>query len=186
MTSTPATNPQAHKPALAAKTGQKPTHKPAYKARPAGPSALRGTQDARRQAALVLEVLCGMRSPIEAAKVMGVALPRYYLLETRALQGLINALEPLPRGPGRNPQAEIEALQRQLQRQKQELARGQSLLRASQRALGLPAAPPRDQKRPEGKLRKPKRPTVRALKAVAALRAGNELPAAEPPAEVAP
>lgn len=151
-------------------------------AKPVGPSALTGTPDARRHAALILEVLCGVRSPTEAAKAMQVALPRYYLLETRALQGLIQALEPRARGPGRDPEAEIVALQRQIHRQKQELTRGQSLMRASQRALGLPPPASRDQKQPaDGKIRKPRRPSVRALKAAAFLRAEPKPNAAEKP-----
>ena len=145
---------------------------PSKPAKPVGPSALTGTPEARRHAALILEVLCGVRSPTEAAKAMEVALPRYYLLETRALQGLIHALEPRARGPGRDPEAEIVALQRQLHRQKQELTRGQSLMRASQRALGLPPPASRDPKpAPDGSKRKPRRPSVRALKAAAFLRA---------------
>ncbi len=104
---------------------------------------------------------------------MGVALPRYYVLETRALQALIKAMEPLPRGPGRNPDAEIAALQTALARQKQELVRSQSLQRAMRSAIGITVAQPKDA-RPEPGKRKPKRPSVRALKAVKVLRAGLE------------
>ena len=86
--------------------------KPKQKPKPVGLGTLKGTPEARRQAALILEVLGGLRGPSDAAKAMGVALPRYYVLETRALQALIKAMEPLPRGPGRNPDAEIAALQR--------------------------------------------------------------------------
>jgi len=169
------TKAEAPKPSKAQRKVAKP-------AKPVGPSALTGTPEARRHAALILEVLCGVRSPTEAAKAMQVALPRYYLLETRALQGLIQALEPRPRGPGRDPEAEIAALQRQLQRQRQELTRGQSLMRASQRALGLPPPPSRDQKQPEdGKKRRPKRPSVRALKVAAILKTGPGPDAVERP-----
>jgi hypothetical protein len=164
----------------------KPPAKPKPKPKPVGLSTLKGTPDARRYAALILEVLGGLRGPTDAAKAMGVALPRYYMLETRALQALIKAMEPLPRGPGRNPDAEIAALQKQLARQKQELLRGQSLQRAMRSAMGIPVAQPKDAKPEPGK-RKPKRPTVRALKAVKVLRAGLEEPqptAPVPPREV--
>lgn len=169
------TKAEALKPSKAQRKAAKP-------AKPVGPSALTGTPEARRHAALILEVLCGVRSPTEAAKAMEVALPRYYLLETRALQGLIHALEPRARGPGRDPEAEIVALQRQIHRQKQELTRGQSLMRASQRALGLPPPASRDPKPATGgKKPKPRRPSVRALKAAAFLRGDAKPKAVEGP-----
>lgn len=150
--------------------------RPKKPAKPTGPGALKGSPEARRQAALILEVLCGVRTATDASKAMGIALPRYYLLETRALQGFILALEPLPRGPQKDPAMEIAALNRLLSRQKQELSRNQSLLRASQRALGLPAPAAREQRQgqkdapKDGKKRKPKRPSMRALRAVTALK----------------
>ncbi len=81
-------------------TAGKPPASPRPKkpAKPTGPGALKGSPEARRQAALILEVLCGVRTATDASKAMGIALPRYYVLETRALQGFILALEPLPRG----------------------------------------------------------------------------------------
>ena len=157
-------------------TAAKPpaSSRPKKPAKPTGPGALKGSPEARRQAALILEVLCGVRTATDASKAMGIALPRYYVLETRALQGFILALEPLPRGPQKDPAMEIAALNRLLSRQKQELSRNQSLLRASQRALGLPAPAAREQKQKdapkEGKKRKPKRPSMRALRAVTALK----------------
>lgn len=183
----------AKTPAHSAGSGQaKPEERPAVspakpkqKPKPVGLSTLKGTPEARRQAALILEVLGGLRGPSDAAKAMGVALPRYYVLETRALQALIKAMEPLPRGPGRNPDAEIAALQVALARQKQELVRSQSLQRAMRSAIGISLAQPKDAKPEPGK-RKPKRPSVRALKAVKVLRAGLEdAPLANVPAQEA-
>ncbi|MBP9891528.1 MAG: hypothetical protein KBG84_06440 [Planctomycetes bacterium] len=55
-----------------------PPAKPKQKPKPVGLSTLKGTPEARRQAALILEVLGGLRGPTDAAKAMGVALPRYY------------------------------------------------------------------------------------------------------------
>src|SRR5947209_17562740 len=57
------------------------------------------SREARQRAAAILEVLAGARSPTEAAQALGVSLPRYYLLEARALGGLLAACEPQP--PGR-------------------------------------------------------------------------------------
>lgn len=120
----------------------------------------------------MLEVLSGLRSPPDAAKSVGISLPRYYLLETRALQGLVSALEPLPKGRRRNAADEVALLNKQLSRMKLENVRLQSLLRAAQRAIGLPAPAAKDVKlkTANGKLRKPRKPVVRALRAVEALR----------------
>jgi hypothetical protein len=47
---------------------------------------------------VILEVLAGMRTPTEAATVVGLSVPRYYLWEQRALEGLVRACEPRPKG----------------------------------------------------------------------------------------
>ena len=66
--------------------------------RQAGAKVLVGSQAARQAAAVVLESVTGLCSVEEASARLSVAVPRYYVLETRALQGLIGALEPRPRG----------------------------------------------------------------------------------------
>lgn len=124
--------------------------------------------EARRSAALVLEVLAGARTPLEAAKAMGVSPPRYYLLEERGILGLVEALKPRARGPGRRPERELEKLRREVKRLERECARGQSLLRQAQRAMGLSSP---EEKPPEPGKRKPKRSRLaRALRAAEALR----------------
>jgi YD repeat-containing protein len=45
--------------------------------------------EARRLAAVILEVLAGLRGPAEAASACGLSLPRYYSCELRALHGLL-------------------------------------------------------------------------------------------------
>ena len=60
--------------------------------------------EAKRIAALVLEVLAGTRTPAEAAASLEVSLPRYYQLEGRAFQGLVAACEPLPHGRHSTPE----------------------------------------------------------------------------------
>src|SRR5205085_1816850 len=95
------------------------------------------TGDARRLAAAVLEVLAGARTPTEAATALGVSVPRYYQIESRALQGLLTACEPCPRGPGRSIDKELAAVRRDNQRLQRDLTRQQSLLRAAQRTVGL-------------------------------------------------
>ena len=64
---------------------------------------LPGSREARRMAALILETLGGLRTASEASEVMGVALVRYYVLEERALEAMIGAMEPRPRGRQRSP-----------------------------------------------------------------------------------
>src|SRR5436190_1278627 len=53
----------------------------------------KGGRVASQVAACVLEVLAGVRTPAEAAGELGVSLPRYYQLEQRALQGLVQGCE---------------------------------------------------------------------------------------------
>ena len=69
-----------------------------------------------------------------------MSLPRYYQMETRALQGLLAACEPRPRG--RQPQLaqELATLQQHNARLQREVARQQALVRLAQRAVGVPAA----------------------------------------------
>lgn len=140
------------------------------------------TTDARRRAAAVLEVLAGVRTPAQAAEAVGVSLPRYYLIELRAIGALVASCEPAPRGPQISDQRRIAALEREIAGLKREAGRQQALARAAQRALGLsPPTAPRPNgkigdKPPGGKTRRRKRPTVRALtlaKALAGAAAGN-------------
>jgi hypothetical protein len=129
---------------------------------------------ARRQAAAILEVLAGVRTPSDAAQVLGVSVARYYLLERRALAGLLGACEPSPRGPRADASRRVALLEKQLAHLQQQCARQQALARAAQRALGL--APPQPQK-PAGSTdakegsrpRRTRRPSVRALKMATAL-----------------
>src|SRR5260370_22673600 len=87
--------------------------------------------DARRLAVAVLEVLAGARTPTEAAQALGVSVPRYYQIESRALHGLLHACEPKPRGPGRSIDKQMTALRHESERLQRELTRQQTLLRAA-------------------------------------------------------
>lgn len=106
----------------------------------AGPHTLKGSQLARKSATVILEALTGLRSTQEAADAMGIALARYYVLETRALQGFICALEPRARGRQRTSEHDIRELKAELALQQRELLRYQALHRSAQRALGVPQA----------------------------------------------
>jgi hypothetical protein len=135
------------------------------KPRAKGPAVDGGSREARRLAAAILEVLGGARSPSDAADALGISLPRYYLLEARALSGLIEACEPRPLGRVRSPESELAAVQNDLERLKRENARLAALVRVAQRTIGL-AAPPPPKPSADGKKKRKRKPTVRALRAV--------------------
>jgi hypothetical protein len=132
-----------------------------------------GSREANRIAVAILEVLAGVRSPAEAADALEVSLPRYYLLETRALGGMVAACEPKPQGKQPSPQTRIVALEKELQQARRECARQQALVRVAQRSVGLSAAETPKGKassQPDRRGRKKRRPAVRALKAADTLR----------------
>lgn len=142
----------------------------------AGPDVKGGSQEARRVAAAVLEVLAGGITPTEAAGALGVSVPRYYQLECRALEGLVTGCEPRARGPGKSPDRALAMLTREHERTKRELARSQALARAAQRAVGLSLINTRrNAEAKPGKRRR--RPVVRALRAAQRLKAEEPLPA---------
>ena len=140
-----------------------------------GPRVEGGSRDARRVAALILEVLAGLRTPNDAARELGVSPTRYYMLEAQGLEALVEACEPKRRGPRVSAQAQIAKLEKKVAQLEKECARRQSLIRLSQRALGL--GKPAEPERKPGK-RGPKRPVVRALKAATQL--DNAPPASDP------
>ena len=106
-------------------------------AKPMGANALTGSSEAKRMAAIILEVLAGLRRTEDAAEALKVSLPRYYILETRALQGLIAALEPRTKGRQRRPGAEISGLTKERDQLQREVRRSQALLRAAQASAAL-------------------------------------------------
>ena len=144
-----------------------------------------GTGQANRIAVAILEVLAGLRTPAEAAQSLQISLPRYYVLETRALEGLVAACEPKPLGKQPTPETRIAALEKELQQTRHECARQQALVRAAQRTVGLtlPAARTVKQKAEgtkeatkKGGKRRRRRPTVRALRAAKTLRENSSVP----------
>jgi hypothetical protein len=95
---------------------------------------------------------------------------RYYLLERRALEGMVQALEPRPKGKRQRPEEAMNRLHREKRRLERELGRMQALVRASQRTMGLPPPPSREKRKGQ---RRGRRPSVRAMKAVALLQAAD-------------
>jgi hypothetical protein len=129
---------------------RKPRAKRAPRGTRTGPRAVVASDVARRTASLILEALTGVRTTQEAADALGVALPRYYVLETRALSSFVDALEPRSRGRQRGHAERVTELEADIARLERELRRFQALQRASQRALGLGALA----ETPAAKLRK--------------------------------
>jgi hypothetical protein len=139
------------------------------------------SREARRLAAAILEVLAGVRTPVEAVQQLDISVARYYIDEGRALQGLVAACAPRPRGRVRNPDSELVALRGECDQLRRQSARLQALVRVAQRTVGLAAVPAAKSDRAEGKKRRQRKPTARALKAAAALQEQGAAPA-EPPA----
>ena len=126
------------------------------------------TPEARKQAAAVLEVLAGLRTPEQAAEALSVSLPTYYNLETRALRGLFQGCLPQPPGRSMVLGAKLRAAELRCATLEKQVQRYQALLRTAQRNVGLmPVTTP---VKSDGKRRRRRKPSVRALRAVAALR----------------
>jgi hypothetical protein len=135
--------------------------------------------EARKLAACVLEVLAGLRSPEQAAQALSMSLPTYYNLETRALRGLIHGCTPTPPGRTLMLLKQVRGLELQCGTLQKQVGRYQALLRNAQRSAGL-LPPPVEVKAKTGARRKPKRPAIRALRAIEAI-ARVESPPAEQP-----
>jgi hypothetical protein len=152
--------------------------------RPAGTGArsprATASLEAKRRAAVILEVLAGSRRPSEAAAALGVTVPRYYFLEEHAVRGLVAACEPRTvEGP--RPETRLAQLEKQLAQAQRECARQHALVRVAQRTVGLTSPPTAKPAPPKaagntvksGKSRRQRRPVVRALKAARALSANS-------------
>jgi hypothetical protein len=142
------------------------------------PLAPQASKEAKRLAAVILEVLAGVRQPSQAAEALQVSLPRYYQVETRALQGLLAACEARPKG--RQPQTvqALAILQQHNARLQREVARQQALVRVAQRVVGVPAAA---SPAPKAAGRKKRQRKARALTMAARLR--QEAAAADQPSD---
>jgi hypothetical protein len=126
------------------------------------------SKEAKRLAAVILEVLAGLRTPAQAAEALALSLPRYYQLEARGLRGLLEACEARPRGRQADEARAVAELRQQNERLQRDLARQQSLVRLAQRAVGLVPPPPAPAKK---KGKPPRRRRVaRALTVAARLR----------------
>lgn len=130
--------------------------------------------EARRAAAVILEVLAGVRTTAGAASALGIHLQRYYILEERAVQGLVAACEPRPRGRTKSADRRLGELERELATARRDLSRQQALARTAQRALGLTAAlqPSKAKAGAPAPKRRQRKPVKRGLRAARLLREG--------------
>jgi len=152
---------------------------------PPRPAEEAASPQARRTATVLLEVLAGLRSTGEAARTLGVTPMRFYAIEERAIGGLIAACE--PRQSGFQPEAraahELVRLHEQVRRQGLELNQVRSVLRTTQRQLGV--TPPEPKPKAGGadqvKKRKNRRPTIRALTMVRRLMQADAVTASQSP-----
>jgi len=157
--------------------------------------------EARRRAAVVFEVLGGLRTPSDAARELGMTLPRYYALEKRALEGAVAACAvPRRKGRQRSPAKEMDHLRAQVSRLERESSRNLAMARAMRRTAGLSAPSPAvkakaapqgknvlsDADKDDGKKRRKRRPSARALAVAHALRGGASAESASSPATEAP
>jgi hypothetical protein len=98
---------------------------------------LTGSRQAKQRTAVILEVFAGIRGAQEAGEALGLSANRYYQQEARAVQAIIDALEPKPRGRQRGPEEELAKLRVEKERLEREVGRLTSLVRASRRSLGI-------------------------------------------------
>ena len=143
-----------------------PASRPAKRARNSVPLVPQASKDAKRLAAVILEVWAGLRTPQQAAEALSVSLPRYYQIEANGLQGLVAGCAPKPKGRQVNPAHEATALRRDNERLRRELGRQQALIRLTQRGLGVAPPPAKLATPKKGRRRKP---VVRALTLAARL-----------------
>jgi len=148
-------------------------HKSPRRQKSRGPKLDPVSPHARKVAAAIFEVLVGNRTPADAAAALSVSVPRYYQLESRALNGLLAACEPRKKGYVRSPTRELDAQLKMIEQLQRECARHQALARLAQRTVGLPAPPTPAKSSAPGK-RKKRSPSVRALKIVDVLK--SQLP----------
>ena len=150
-----------------AKTDRPRVEQTEKQTRAKGPDISGGTGEARRTAALVLEVLGGVLTPTKAAEVLGVSSTRYYQIELRALKGLLRGCEPAHKGPSASPEKQIQKLERRVDRLQNECSRYRALARAAQAAVGLSLS---ETERSSGNGKRKRRPKARALRAASVLR----------------
>jgi len=165
-----------------------PVRKRRMRRSPSSTAPPTGSPVATKTAAVILEVLSGVRDTGAASEALAVSLSRYYVLEARAIQGLVTALEPRPKGKQQSPEVALRESRQEVERLTREVARTQALLRVSQRTLGVkPVRGPEKRSKlgtssSTSKIRRRRRTVRRAAQAIARLRstASGEAPRETP------
>jgi transposase len=84
----------------------------------------------RQWASLILQVQAGQLTATQAARQMGVSRKTYYQWEQRALQSMMDALQPgQPGRPRSGPPPEIQQLQARIQTLEQQLEQTEKVAR---------------------------------------------------------
>ena len=159
---------------------EKPLIKRSYKIKGPKPSGNGVVSlEARRKAAVVLEILSGSLNVRQGAEALDMSEVAYYHLEGRALRGLVSACEPVGRGPGPDHEKQLLEKEKECIRLRQDILRYQALARAAQKAVGAGVVRTVDKGagKPGSGKRKPRRPMARGLRAAMLLREleGSEL-----------
>jgi transposase InsO family protein len=143
---------------------------------PSSPNRAAPSGEAHRRAAVILEVLAGVRTAPEGAAALKISVNYYYVMERQALRGLVAGCEPRPKGQRPNHERQLAALRQALERSQRACQRQAALVRVTQRAVGLPATPtpPVDHQPPRGRKGKTG-PRRRRATAVRALRLARTL-----------
>ena len=128
--------------------------------------AVSGSLAARKNACVVMEVLSGMKGPLEAADSLSISMNRYYVLEARALEGLVRAMEPRARGRTATSEQKVKDLTTEVARLTRDLDRSRSVLRMTERTIGLQA--------PKNRNGKARRRVNRSKKVLSLLRPKEE------------
>jgi hypothetical protein len=111
--------------------------------------------------------MSGARGPREASEALGISTMRYFTLEDRALQGMVLALEPRPRGRRRpSPDDVLQGVQREREVLRRELGRTQALLRLVRKSVKLREP----EEKGSGKDKRRRAPEKHATKLLARLR----------------
>ncbi len=139
-----------------------------------GPKVLKGSEEAKKLACLIIEVFSGLQSPTSACEALDTSISRYYILETRALQGMIDALEPRNKGPQVTAEKENKKLKKEIKRLEKELQRSQTLVRAMHRSMGVKQLDKcKSQVKGRKVLKKKRKNLVRGKRIVGELRKGK-------------
>ena len=116
--------------------------------------------------------------------MLGISAIRYYTLENRALQGMVKALEPRPKGRRmRSPEDAMRQVEKEREQYKREVGRLQTLLRMVRKSVHLqePRLVRGVESKEKGK--KVRKPLKRVEKLIERLKPAESAPAAEAAAE---